>query len=1773
VEECPTGTHGFYDGACIPPSVLPCFDPSDPTANTLGDDCEFTYLGTTLTGSCFGDGVSPAACLAECNPTGEEGAEDGFCENPNSVCQATGIIGDPAADYVCIPNNTFTDAGQCPSGTHEVAKDDGTYQCVSPSGVACAGLLDLDSCSFDWGTNAIAGTCYQGACLADCTATGDDCGNANSVCQATGVIGDPATDYICIPDNTFVDDDTCPTGTFEVDQGNGTFQCVAPSGVACFGAADLDACEFGWGDNVLDGTCFQGACLAECTGAGDDCGNGNSVCQATGIIGDPSSAYVCIPANTFVDDNTCPTGTHEALQDDGTFQCVAPSGIACLGLEDLDTCDFGWGDNALEGTCYQGACLAECSMSGDDCGNGNSVCQATGVVGAPSTAYVCIPSNTFVDDNTCPSGTHEAVQPDGTYQCVSPSGVACAGSSDLDACSFDWGANVIGGTCFQAACLETCDPVTQTGCLNANSVCQATGIIGDPSTQGVCIPASTFTGGPELCPTGTHSVDSGEVDGTGQPIFNCVAPSALSCLNSPAQPLLGFKPNGASCTFNYFGDEVSGNCFGANVVTDPAITGDGNPVLGEDGFVMVETACVASCDPVSQTGCVNPNSTCQATGIIGGAGTIGVCIPNNTFTESAASCPSGLFPVLASEAGDPAVYNCVAPSGLACLNDATNPNLGFKVNGSECGFSYFGDTVEGACFGADPVIGPDGQPVVGADGFVMVSNACVDTCDPVLQVGCANPNSTCQATGIIGAEDTIGVCIPNSTFSESPASCPTGTHPVATGNVDGRLQPTYNCVAPSGIACLNSAAEPSLGFKPNGSGCSFNYLGDDFSGLCFGADPVIGPDGNPVIGADGNVMVSNACVAACEPAAVNPATGAVTAAALCENPNSTCQATGVIGAAGTVGVCIPGTTFSAASDCPSGTIGVLQDDTTGLGGAIYDCVPPSGIECNGIDAADGAMDMSNLGTACTFSHDGNDVSGVCFGAAPGGLACVDVCMPASVSDVGAVVPATLCANTNSTCQATGVIGAAGTGGVCIPGNTFTDVAQCPSGTHGIDQGDGTVDCVPPSGIECNGIDAADGAMDMSNLGTACTFSHDGNDVSGVCFGAAPGGLACVDVCMPASVDPATGQVVAASLCANSSSSCQATGVIGAAGTAGVCIPGDTFSAASECPSGTIGVDQGDGTVDCVPPSGIECNGADIADNGQFDLSNLGSACTFSHDGNDVSGVCFGAAPGELACVDVCMPASVSSAGALVAATLCANTNSSCQATGVIGAATTIGVCIPGDTFSAASECPSGTIGVDQGDGTVDCVPPSGIECNAIDASDGAMDMSNIGTACSFSHDGNTVNGVCFGAAPGELACVDVCMPASVSSAGAVVAATLCPNSNSTCQATGVIGLPTTAGVCIPGNTFTDVAQCPSGAHAVDQGDGTVDCVPPSGIECNGIDAIDGGGMDMSNLGTACTFSHDGNTVNGVCFGAAPGEQACIATCGAAGMANFYTAGSRETCTNTNSVCQPSGAVGDPTTLGLCIPDTSACSAAVGAEDAACAAASFSCNSGGQCVVPSIISCITGVDGSGDYTYAATGAQCVVDGDLDSVNDADEMGRCVPTGVGSVAVCLPDCSAGTCDAYDIAGTNDYYCQSLEAVGTGLLENLAGGGDGSGARDDYAACIPASSACSANSDCSTASSVGCDTAQGICLTPSLSACAAGGVPSAATAGTPCDSDGGGSNDGYCVPTTDTTGNGVPDSIQACLKSCTPDGGAGNCGTSGAVCYDFTGGANLYICASAP
>ena len=143
----------------------------------------------------------------------------------------------------------------------------------------------------------------------------------------------------------------------------------------------------------------------------------------------------------------------------------------------------------------------------------------------------------------------------------------------------------------------------------------------------------------------------------------------------------------------------------------------------------------------------------------------------------------------------------------------------------------------------------------------------------------------------------------------------------------------------------------------------------------------------------------------------------------------------------------------------------------------------------------------------------------------------------------------------------------------------------------------------------------------------------------------------------------------------------------------------------------------------------------------------------------------------------------------------------------------------------------------------------------------------------------------------------------------------------------MLGDAATLGVCIPANRFQAASDCPGGSFAVDNGDGTFDCIPPSGIGCNIEDATDNGAVDLSTTGSTCSFSHGGHALIGVCSGSTPGAQICLERCSAlsdTGFTAFYTANARPTCDNPNSVCQPSGIIGDPETYGACYPRDIGC---------------------------------------------------------------------------------------------------------------------------------------------------------------------------------------------------------------------------------------------------------
>jgi hypothetical protein len=155
--------------------------------------------------------------------------------------------------------------------------------------------------------------------------------------------------------------------------------------------------------------------------------------------------------------------------------------------------------------------------------------------------------------------------------------------------------------------------------------------------------------------------------------------------------------------------------------------------------------------------------------------------------------------------------------------------------------------------------------------------------------------------------------------------------------------------------------------------------------------------------------------------------------------------------------------------------------------------------------------------------------------------------------------------------------------------------------------------------------------------------------------------------------------------------------------------------------------------------------------------------------------------------------------------------------------------------------------------------------------------------------------------------------------------------------------------------------------------------------------------------------------------------------------------------------------------------------------------------------------------------------------------------------------------------DAGNTHMGYCQPIELIGMGALEQYAATGSTNGARADYAVCISAEGSCSSDSQCKAETSVGCESASHVCLPPSLTACSAQGVPGAATMGTVCNPGTANGVSGQCVYTVDGNTDGVADSVSVCLPSCTtPGGGDGAmCLTTDASCVDVSGGSGVFVC----
>ena len=1354
-------------------------DPGNPTScvdNTTITSCGLSGVDCTA--------ATPSNAIASCDGSSCSyscDTENGYTQQADGSCLRECVTDSdcPGLSYGCVDNAcVFPQAGGCTDAL---------------IGVACDGPAGADG-------EPMAGVCFGSPlgtlCVPGCDPLDvDSCTTERTLCQPLGALGDPATTAICIPDtlgcSTPAD---CPNG---VDACHGGV-CVPPSLVACADQALPGGdCSYAVNGQTIEGTCFgvapPFACLTECDpNNGVGCANPLNPCQPTGAIGDPATDYVCIPGGTFSGIEDCPSGT--AAYADGA--CITPSALAvdCLPSVNDDgsldfasavgsSCSFQFFDTTVEGVCFgdgtsPAACVEQCDASVVDraaCSNPATTCQPGGVIDPNDPAYfsACIPNSTFASSADCPTGTHGFDAATGA--CVAPSNEPCAASAPGDDCSFDFFGTEYTGTCFGAggplSCLAECDVLSGTACETA-SVCQPTGTIGDPATDNVCIPQGSFLSDADCLP-GTH----GLVDGA------CVAPSLIACMDggADAEGNPTYVPDTTACSFDYFGNTMEGRCFSAGPGIPPVCLAacEPAPVDEAGNLIFTDEGALAEVD------CVNPNNSCQALDVLA-PGVPSVCIPGNTFTE-AAQCPSGTH---AFDNGD-GTFNCVSPSGLACLG---------KSDLDVCSFDYFGDTLGGQCF----------------------QGACLATCDGTIAdgdgtEGCANPNSTCQATGAIGDPATGYVCIPANTFSAS-GQCPSGTAEIDNG--DG----TFDCIPPSGEACAVLADLDD---------CSYDYFGTTVSGTCF----------------------QGACLTECDGTIAD---GTPTAG--CGNVNSYCQATGAIGDPATEYVCIPGNTFVASGLCPSGTFEVDNGD-----GTFY-CIPPSGEPCAALDDFD----------ACTFDYFGTALSGQCYAGA-----CLDPCDG---------LAGEACGNANSYCQALGVIGDPSSSYLCTPANTFTEDDTCPTGTFERDNGDGTYNCVPPSGLACDGL------AELS----ACQFSYFGDNFSGQCF---------QGVCLPT----CDGTVVdgdGTEACNNANNVCQATGAIGDPTTAYVCIPSNQFSASGLCPSGTFEVDNGDGTFACIPPSAVGCNVQDASDDGVPNMSNLGAACTYEYFGTTLSGVCFGAEAGALACVDTCFDTIgggvVASAGFESGDSVTTNIatyNTSGDVWGVVSSVGSISGPSAGDSFWGMQDLDNGN-GGGSGYHTITVGP---IDMSTVGASTLSFDYQSVGYESSDNigflvvTNGASVPNLDVDDSSlvqlqkdtaGQWLTIDFAVGADVTSATLVlaakqnggsdyagfdnvtvvsavegIAARVCDNVNSTCQATGALGAPDTGYVCIPDSTFATASDCPSGTHAVAQADGTLDCIPPDGVGCNVADVVDNGAADMSNLGSPCSFDYLGTTASQVCASA------------------------------------------------------------------------------------------------------------------------------------------------------------------------------------------------------------------------------------------------------------------------------------------------------------------
>ena len=421
---------------------------------------------------------------------------------------------------------------------------------------------------------------------------------------------------------------------------------------------------------------------------------------------------------------------------------------------------------------------------------------------------------------------------------------------------------------------------------------------------------------------------------------------------------------------------------------------------------------------------------------------------------------------------------CIALLLSACINDPLSEDRVIDPGNA---------AVTGECAGAGDCSAPANASAT------CVSGTCAWTCDSGYHPNDPGNPTSCVDNGTLTSCGSAGVDCTASTPDNAIASC------------DGSSC-IYSCDTENGFSqqadgscfreCITDTDCPGLSFGCIDNACVYPQNGGcNATNANLACDGPAGADGEPMAGVCFAGPTGDLCVPGCDPLDVDS----------CVTGSTICQPLGALGDPNTTAICIPNTLgCTTAADCPSGV--------DACHGGV--CVPPSGIACGGQDA----------GSDCSYAVNGETIEGTCFGTAPP-FVCLTECNP--LNETG-------CANPLNACQPTGAIGAPDTDYVCIPGETFSGIEACPSGTAAFADGA----CITPSAlaVDCAPGVAEDGSYDFSvPVGNSCSFEYFGTTVEGVCFGDGSSPAACVERCDASEANQTA--------CSNPATVCQPGGVI------------------------------------------------------------------------------------------------------------------------------------------------------------------------------------------------------------------------------------------------------------------------------------------------------------------------------------------------------------------------------------------------------------------------------------------------------------------------------------------------------------------------------------------------------------------------------------------------------------------------------------------------------